>query len=631
VFLIYYDLLNGPSSQLKPILKLVFSSAVLPEGFRSGAITLQATSGATNVSMTVEGESVENDALLPNILLITFTRNDVDRLKLMEGLARSKESTFLSLPGDSIIGASGIAAAPIAGGAAQPVRLYNLDPMSFIDAPVVTVGNENLAGRTTDSPSYEKPPLLVSTGLNMDKMQLVLSFLEPVDSTTLKLEALRLLATEIDDGLFYRFASSGEIATTSSTREGNDRNATQVTVQLTSRTMNQIKLVPGLATSQESSMISADAGLIQDYRGISSEAIPARQVENYISDATKPTLIAFDVNLETEVISLSFSETMNIDNVTLSGIRIQNNAYKATSVYALTGGYIRKRSQVLEGSYAIVEVHMTSKDLDALLSNQMLLESVSNTYISLKGKAFADRSGNAVQIIRQSNALQASAVVQAGDDSSTGKEESSRSYSATTKALIGSAISFVLLLIFIVVFIAPRWNTQQEYSPKLWEQSVQEQNNLAVPMAAAGNNELEWDAQCDKRRYASPQDHEAADPDDELTHATVAFTYEAVQDNELSIKRGEIVILQPEADGCPPGWCYATNLQHETGLVQLAMLHLPEATEKVVDLSLPNRSQMSDRFPRSPDVERQPTTLQGYHSGDGIQLGDRRTDADEFR
>ena len=50
-------------------------------------------------------------------------------------------------------------------------------------------------------------------------------------------------------------------------------------------------------------------------------------------------------------------------------------------------------------------------------------------------------------------------------------------------------------------------------------------------------------------------------------------------------------------------------MQHETGLVQLAMLHLTEPiSENIVDLSLPNYSQTSDspaRFLRSPDVEGQ--------------------------
>ena len=623
VFLIYYDLLNGPASKLKPILKLVFSTAVSPSGFKMGAVRLHAGRSATDISMSIEGESVENDAFMSNILLITFTRTDVVRLKAADGLARSKDTTFLSLPSNTIFGASGEPVTEIAVNKAQPVRLYDLEPISFLDTPTVDLGNQNLLG---GNGSLQKvPPLLTGIGLNMNAMQLSLSFLEPVDPATLRLETLKLQSAEFNLDNYYKFtAKSGRVILPKSS--GPNINVSNIMIQLTTRTMNEIKLITGLAISRESSIIAADSGLVQDYYGAAAEAIPARQVEAYTADVSQPTLIAFTVDMGSGMVSLSFSEPMEIDNASLISIRFQNSAAKATAMYGLTGGYIRNDGQTLEGDSAVMELYMAAADLKHLQEDNTLLESVDSTFITLKGNSFYDRSKNALEVIRMSNAMQAKVVYLA---TVVASDNDKRKYSSTTKALIGSAMSFVLLLIFIVVFIAPRWNSKHEYSPKLWEQKMKEQSKVAGPLTAPGN-ELEWDAHVDKTRYADPN---SSRTEEDIIHATTAFTYAAVQDNELTITRGEIVIIQPESEGCPPGWCYATNMQHETGLVQLAMLHLTEPiSENIVDLSLPNYSQTSDspaRFLRSPDVEGQklqsPTSmLSDYDSDNGIQLRDRR-------
>jgi hypothetical protein len=125
-------------------------------------------------------------------------------------------------------------------------------------------------------------------------------------------------------------------------------------------------------------------------------------VSVYSPDMLAPQLLEFSLNVNTGVLVLSFSETVNASSFVASGIRIQlsNN----TNIPA--DGVSLATSTVLNNSLAVVTVYLGDGDLNNLKLNPSLATSVSNTFISVQA-AIQDMNNNAVVTIPTTNALQA--------------------------------------------------------------------------------------------------------------------------------------------------------------------------------------------------------------------------------
>ena len=88
----------------------------------------------------------------------------------------------------------------------------------------------------------------------------------------------------------------------------------------------------------------ADTGAIQDMEGRPSvlQGYPALQVGKYVGDAVVPKLVAFDLNMTTEILSLTFSETVDPTTWNASLFVLQDgktaSAPTAQHTYTLTNG-----------------------------------------------------------------------------------------------------------------------------------------------------------------------------------------------------------------------------------------------------------------------------------------------------
>jgi hypothetical protein len=160
-----------------------------------------------------------------------------------------------------------------------------------------------------------------------------------------------------------------------------------------------------------------------------------------------------------------------------------------------------------------------------------------------------------------------------------------------TKILISAALSFVLLLIFVVVFIAPKWNDSL-YSPVYWEAQDQKKTGLTGRLLT---NDLEWDnldgeigslADGSPGRIMSPfiSGLVAPEPTADVDTGTARVNYRAMQDNELSLIKGELLLVH-SAGANMPGWVYATNENQQTGLVQTVMVEPLSHGGQLMDLS----------------------------------------------
>ena len=90
--------------------------------------------------------------------------------------------------------------------------------------------------------------------------------------------------------------------------------------------LNSIKNEPSLGTSLTNTYISFSDGSVMDLfgnnvTGISNaSALPAARV---IADMTPPEVVAFDLDLNEGIISLNFSEIVDITTLNVTGIHLQ--------------------------------------------------------------------------------------------------------------------------------------------------------------------------------------------------------------------------------------------------------------------------------------------------------------------
>ena len=123
-----------------------------------------------------------------------------------------------------------------------------------------------------------------------------------------------------------------------------------------------------------------------------------------IDDMVAPRLINFSIHLDSNNITLTFDETINVETFDPTGITFQNhpNASEATESYTLTGG---TRISTIDWLYLHFE--LSFEDAIALRYMEELATELNDTYISVMSMTIQDMNGNPVAPIPEDEALQA--------------------------------------------------------------------------------------------------------------------------------------------------------------------------------------------------------------------------------
>jgi hypothetical protein len=137
------------------------------------------------------------------------------------------------------------------------------------------------------------------------------------------------------------------------------------------------------------------------------EASSPSQVSDFVEDLVLPALVAFDVNMNSSELVLSFSEPMRLNTFSSNNNIILRESRGAGNTVTLSGddGVSSKDSLVFV-------VLLTHADMEAIKVFQPLFSSAATSMISLE-RAFArDMRGNMVKRLDQSSALGSSGFVQ---------------------------------------------------------------------------------------------------------------------------------------------------------------------------------------------------------------------------
>jgi hypothetical protein len=248
---------------------------------------------------------------------VTLARQDEHALKVNLNLATAVESTFLRIMESNPYGISDMVGNPILHEAGLKA--------SRVVADLV-------------------PPYLANFTLDMSTGILVLSFSEPVDEASFEPSSIWIAEKEDGSGTSVQLTNPDYV-------RGDGVGAHVITVNLnTAPDLDTIKLrtavqyendvlYGAVARGYDSTFIHMLHHAIEDTSGNPSVAIEdttAQQVADWNSDLTEPTLVAFDLNMTTGILSLAFDEAVDVSGIALGEISLQNDAVSSTAEFTLT-------------------------------------------------------------------------------------------------------------------------------------------------------------------------------------------------------------------------------------------------------------------------------------------------------
>jgi len=195
----------------------------------------------------------------------------------------------------------------------------------------------------------------------------------------------------MDDSSALSLASGTSVASSSSFH-------TIVTIELTHADSNALKAIVDLAIDASSTYLTLGAGAVQDTNGQGIAAIsPAIGVSTYTADTTAPTLTNFDLDMDSGVLTLSFSETVKASTLTQTAISLQTLATDA-SPFALTGGV---RSST---NSDVLTIALLTADLNNIKKASPLCSASDKCFIVITDAAVKDMADRKVAAITNGNA-----------------------------------------------------------------------------------------------------------------------------------------------------------------------------------------------------------------------------------
>ena len=245
------------------------------------------------------------------------------------------------------------------------------------------------------------------TLLDLNTGTIVMQFSETVNTTSFNAAKITLQSSfGNDDPEVFR-----DITLTGATVLNRNTASNVVSFVLNDFDLNLIRADPLVCKARNGCFMTFTADLVYDMAGNdivpvvsdSSQTTASLVVSKLVQDKTRPSVVSFDLNMNTGVLIIEFSKSVSVTSLIASGITLQSagNGDDALTVkYTLTGS----SSPSVDGK--VVSVVLARSDVKNLM-NINVAKFASNTFLSLSNTTIRDTSfiANKVVTILSSAAL----------------------------------------------------------------------------------------------------------------------------------------------------------------------------------------------------------------------------------
>ena len=243
------------------------------------------------------------------------------------------------------------------------------------------------------------PPELMSfVEFNLNQGILIFSFTEVVNVSSLNFTDLTLQSDFVSN-VGESFTLTGGVCNNSMNCDNSD----VVSFRITDEDLNEIKLLRDLCTSQTDCVPTYTSLFVMDFtsRGVTAynQNDPTQhQLRSFVPDTSGPQLVAFDVNLSTDELTLEFNEPVSAASFDPSGFVLQ-----ATSV---GGNQVPLTTSTVAPTADNVTFTLSLGGDAHSLKLAPFATSESDTFISVSVTAIDDLYGNSVAAINRNTAQQ---------------------------------------------------------------------------------------------------------------------------------------------------------------------------------------------------------------------------------
>ncbi|CAI8020048.1 hypothetical protein GBAR_LOCUS12008 [Geodia barretti] len=353
------------------LLSLVFSEVVNVSSFDSAGLLIQSSFNSTASSVQL-GDAVPTSTEPDSRFDVELSTEELELVKQMMALATDESTTYLSASNTTVTDMVGL-------------ELVAITPNNSLMA------FDHVADRTA--------PMLTNFSIDLNNGLLTLTFDETVRLTTFNPRALT----------FQSAPNSLSTTTTITLTAGSNvvigsSDGTEFEVILSPFDYNQINADETIARNEENTYLSLAEGAIEDTNNIPSAPIlpdNALQVGAFFLDGTRPTLVSFDLDMDSGILTLRFSEPVDPLSYTSNSFTLHNN-----------------QSSSPEFSYTLVEdgTTQTTVESDTLIVQlpesdvfqiklAELATSPNDTYVSVRDGGVADVFLNDLVAIEPEDAL----------------------------------------------------------------------------------------------------------------------------------------------------------------------------------------------------------------------------------
>ena len=154
-----------------------------------------------------------------------------------------------------------------------------------------------------------------------------------------------------------------------------------ITVYIGSTDLNAIKAIYELANFPNSTYISITEETVADMIGLPVQPLSPNAslaAGTFVEDTTGPVLLSFTLNLTSEMLILTFDETVNVDSFNITHITVQSDSNFSLSTYHSLRDYraiVMENTTTISVLLALDDLHEIKLDTELATSGKQHLHS----------------------------------------------------------------------------------------------------------------------------------------------------------------------------------------------------------------------------------------------------------------
>ena len=158
---------------------------------------------------------------------------------------------------------------------------------------------------------------------------------------------------------------------------------------------DQIKLNDGLGTSILGTFVNLPANVISDFNNNLFEAITTPlQAQSIILDAFPPSLLFFNIDVDTGSLIQQFSELIALPPISIQSFTLYSDT-------GLLGPSVSLSTSTISAATnsSLIAIDLSPNDLNYVKFESELAATENNTYITLLADTVQDLAGNTIQVV----------------------------------------------------------------------------------------------------------------------------------------------------------------------------------------------------------------------------------------